>query len=97
MQMVLLIGSATLLLTATLAFLIVFAREPWARHPFGQSVMVLTLGVVVLASQSILTYALGQDYAARVPLVVAGRALVAAGILQRLWVLVRLRRADRTP
>lgn len=94
--MILLTGSAALLVVVALLFLLVFATEPWTKHPFGQSVMVLTVGILVLGCQSIITYTLGQDYAAREPLVVTGRLLVTVGIGQRLVVLLKLRHADRS-
>lgn len=90
-----LLFSSAFLLTAAVIFAVWFGTtEPWWRHPFGQSVMVLTLGVIVLSALGLLRTVLGEDYTWRDELVVLGRFLVAAGIIQRLAVLGRAQRND---
>lgn len=92
----LLTASSIALLVVTLAFFVCFLREPWTRHPFGQSVMVLTIGVGLLATLGLLVYALGPEYPGREVLVFTGRVLITIGMAQRLVVLVREQRRDRT-
>lgn len=87
-------ASSVLVVLVTGAFLAVFVREPWTRHPFGQSVMVLTVGVLLLAGLGLAVYVLGPDYPGREYAVLTGRLLVAAAMGQRLYVLVRERRKD---
>ncbi|KRB73088.1 hypothetical protein ASE01_20140 [Nocardioides sp. Root190] len=92
---VLLPSSSVLVLAVTGAFLLVFVREPWIRHPFGQSVLVLTLGVLLLAGLGLAVYVLGPDYPGREYAVLTGRLLIATAMAQRLVVLIRERRKDR--
>lgn len=88
-------GSSIALIAVVLVFLALFLREPWWRHQFGQSVTVLTAGILLLSVLGLLTYVLGPDYWLREPLVVAGRLVIAGAIVQRTVVLVRERRRDR--
>lgn len=92
---VLLPASSVLVVVMTAAFLLAFVFEPWIRHPFGQSVLVLTVGVLLLASLGLAVYVLGPDYRFREQAVLVGRLLVAAAMGQRLWVLLRERRKDQ--
>lgn len=78
-------------------FLYVFRSEPWIRQPFGQSVMTLSIGLLLLSAMSLLVYAFGPEYPGRDWLVVVGRALIIASIVQRTVILIRLQRADRAP
>lgn len=78
-------------------FIVVFAREPWWRHPFGQSVMTLSVALWMLTSLGILRIQFGEDYAARPYLLGGGRLLVVLAMSQRVFVLLREQRADREP
>lgn len=90
-------GSSILLIAVAMVFLLLFLREPWWRHPFGRSVMVMTGGILLLSGLGLLTYLFGPDYAAREPLVVLGRLVIAVAIVQRTAVLIHERRKDRKP
>ncbi|WKN47161.1 hypothetical protein [Nocardioides sp. Arc9.136] len=91
-----LLFSSAFLLTAAVIFAVWFGfTEPWWRHPFGQSVMVLTLGIIVLSGLGLVRTIFGADYPLRDELVLVGRFLVAIGIIQRLAVLGRAQHADR--
>lgn len=92
-----LIGSSIGLLVVAVVFLVIFMLEPWWRHQFGRSVMVMTAGIILLSTLGLLTYILGPDYPGREQLVVLGRLAIAIAIVQRTAVLVRERRRDRRP
>lgn len=89
-------SSAALVAALTLIFIVVFWREPWRKHPFGQSVMVLSFGILLLSCLGLAVYIWGPDYRFREVAVVGGRTLIAVGMAQRLLVLVRAQRRDRT-
>jgi NO-binding membrane sensor protein with MHYT domain len=84
-----------LIALVALAFVALFAREPWWRHPFGQSVMVLTIAILIFQALAIARTFLGPDYWGREWFLGVGRAFVLVSISQRLWVLFRERRRDR--
>ncbi len=88
-------ASAGLLAIVTTLFLLVFAREPWTKHPFGQSVMVLSIGVLLLSCLGLAVYIFGPDYPGREYAVLTGRLLITVAMGQRLVVLLRARRKDR--
>lgn len=79
----------------TLSFIAVFAREPWRRHSFGQSVMALAVAILIFQALGLLRQFLGDDYAGRQWALGVGRLIVLVAMTQRLWVLVRARRGDR--
>ena len=88
-------ASAALLFVVAVGFALYFARERvWWKTPFGRSVMVLTLGIIVLSGQGLAYQILGPHYPGRVWYVIGGRFLVAGALLQRAVVLLRARRAD---
>ena len=88
-------ASAGLTALVTLAFLAVFVREPWTKHPFGQSVMVLSVGVLLLSCLGLAVYIFGPNYPGREYAVLTGRLLITVAMGQRLVVLIRARRKDR--
>lgn len=86
---------AVLNLTVVTIFIAIFAREPWRRSAFGQSVMTLAVAVWLFSLLGVLLTVLGEDYRFREEIRTVGRLLVFAAMVQRLIVLVRARRADR--
>lgn len=88
-------ASAGLLAIVTTLFLLVFVLEPWTKHPFGQSVMVLSIGVLLLSCLGLAVYIFGPDYPGREYAVLTGRLLITVAMGQRLVVLLRARRKDR--
>lgn len=83
------------ILAVTSVFICLFVFEPWWRSAFGQSVMALALAVWIFSLLAVLRQVLGDDYAARVWLLGAGRTLALLAISQRTYVLVTARRRQR--
>jgi hypothetical protein len=88
---------ATIALAITTLFIGLFARQPWWRHPFGQSVMLLAAGLWLYEAATVLRQWLGADYAGRdfVRYVAQVAVLVAMG--ERTFELIRdlIRRRKR--
>lgn len=90
-----------ILATATLVvaslFIALFAREPWWKQPFGQSVMIMGCAIWLHALAATLRQWLGLDYPGRDLI----RGFAQAGLLfamaQRLVVLWRARHRGSTP
>lgn len=85
---------SVLITVVTVLFVATFAREPWWRHPFGQSVMALAVAILIFQVLSLLRQFFGAEYWGREWALGFGRTLVLVAISQRLWVLLRMRRRD---
>ncbi|MGH1563024.1 putative phage holin [Mumia sp. DW29H23] len=84
-----------LIAVGAVAFVVMFAREPWWRSWFGRSLMAMAGALVVFALVVVLTLWLGRHYPGREALRVTGYSLVAVAIWSRVYVLWRVRRDDR--
>lgn len=88
-------ATACLLWLSALAFIVYFAREyNWRRHLMGRSLMTAAAGVLILAAHGVLFQVFGPDYWGRSWGVPAGRLLVTAAFVQRIFALRRARRED---
>lgn len=77
-------------LIVTAVFIGIYAREPWRRTWFGQSIMILAVAVLIFSTLgTIATF--WPDYPFREEIRLCGRLLIAVAMTQRLVVLVRLR------
>ena len=82
-------------LLVTTIFIALFAREPWLRARFGQSVMVLSIGLWLFALTSTLRNWLGDDYAGRNAVRVGAQSLTLVAMLIRTVVLARAQWRER--
>ena len=90
--------SAVLLFAAAAVFVAYFAREfLWWRTPMGRSLMAMGVGVVMLSSQGFAFQVVGPDCPFRSEVVIGGRLLVSAALIQHTFALYRARRSDRAP
>jgi amino acid transporter len=78
-------------LVVTGVFIAIYAREPWRRTWFGQSIMILAIAVLIFSALGTLA-TFWPDYPFREEIRLLGRVLIAIAMTQRLVVLIRLRR-----
>lgn len=60
---------------------ILFAREPWRRAPYGWAVMAQNIALLLFSSLGLLLLMFGDDYWGREEFRVLGRALIFAAAL----------------
>jgi amino acid transporter len=84
-------------LLVSLAFIVLFAREPWRKSVFGRSVMTLAVALLMFSVLGVLVTFLGENYPFRDEVRALGRLLILGAMGSRLWVLFRLQRGDRRP
>jgi len=88
-----LLATGTLLVASV--FIVGFLRDPWWRSQFGQSVMVMAIGLWLFALQTVLVQYLGPDYPHRQAVRIFAQSLIPLALTQRTWVLLHAQWRDR--
>lgn len=88
---------AAITLGGAIAFVVLFAREPWRRSEFGRSLMLMAVAVLLFTLTSTLRQFFGTEYPGRTEIRVVAQGFLAYAMWSRFFVLLRLRRGDRLP
>lgn len=82
-------------LVGVVAFIAVFAREPWHRSNFGRSLMVTAIAILLFSTTSVLRHWFGPDYWGYHEIRIVANVLIAYAVWTKLNTLVEARRAFR--